>query len=339
MNDRYYAFCHGWVIDPGDYRRSLWKKAGKPGGPESWSDLLEYGGTIWEEQGVQVGIGCAQEYDSNMVHRVLLWAFDTSVQDEYGQVVLDQGTFKQRTIEALKYFNSLFERAMTPEVFAWNAASNNQTMIAGRSSFILNSISAYRSAQKDRPDIAKDIFFSKALKGPRGTGWNAPHILFNYVVPKFSDNIDTAKAFILDLEANYHLAMYNSELYNSPSFFEVPVDDKEWGNVPDKHRVRNANTLQDVHDSWFEDDPFRIPGEEKGKLKELKNAQEWTTNLGHPGFASPAVSEAFNTFVIPNMFTRVLKGEQTPEESVEQAGNQLRNTWSKWRERGLVQGS
>jgi len=29
---KYYGFCHGWTIDPGDYRKSLWEKAGKPNG-------------------------------------------------------------------------------------------------------------------------------------------------------------------------------------------------------------------------------------------------------------------------------------------------------------------
>jgi multiple sugar transport system substrate-binding protein len=33
---KYYGFCHGWTIDPGDYRKSLWEKAGKPDGPVTW---------------------------------------------------------------------------------------------------------------------------------------------------------------------------------------------------------------------------------------------------------------------------------------------------------------
>ena len=41
----------------------------------------------------------------------------------------------------------LFEGAMTEEVFSWNAASNNQLMMAGQASYILNSISAYRTVQ------------------------------------------------------------------------------------------------------------------------------------------------------------------------------------------------
>ncbi|MES0397857.1 MAG: extracellular solute-binding protein, partial [Syntrophobacteria bacterium] len=54
---KYYGFCHGWVIDPGDYRKSLWAKVGKPEGPETWEDLITYGGEIKAKHGVQLGIG------------------------------------------------------------------------------------------------------------------------------------------------------------------------------------------------------------------------------------------------------------------------------------------
>lgn len=40
---KYYGFCHGWIIDPGDYRKSLWEKVGKPEGPDpqhSGSNLI-----------------------------------------------------------------------------------------------------------------------------------------------------------------------------------------------------------------------------------------------------------------------------------------------------------
>ena len=62
---------------PGDYRKSLWEKAGKPDGPATWEDLLIYGAKIKNEQGVQLGIGISQELDSNMAERTLLWSFDT----------------------------------------------------------------------------------------------------------------------------------------------------------------------------------------------------------------------------------------------------------------------
>ncbi len=40
---------------------------------------------------------------------------------------------------------------MTDEVFAWKAASNNQGLIAGNLSYIVNSISAWRTAQEANP--------------------------------------------------------------------------------------------------------------------------------------------------------------------------------------------
>lgn len=330
--DRYYGYCIGWTIDPANYRRSLWEQAGLPEGPTTWEDLVEYGGQIRDEQGVQLGIGLAQEIDSNMAHRSLLYSFDSSLQDEGGMVALDQGDNFERTLQAVQFMQRLYESAMTPEVFAWNAASNNQALIAGRASYILNSISAYRSAQQDVPDIARDVFFGPALAGPDGTALVNAHVIYNYVIPQHTPNADTAKQFILDLSENYDQAMYHSKLYNSPSFFETPVPDGDRG----YETVSGASTLRDLHEAWFDDDPFRLEDEAEGKLQPLKNAVEWTTNVGHPGVTNPAIAEAFNTFVIPNMFARAVRGDQTPEESIRTAADEARGIFDGWRERGLL---
>lgn len=332
VTDKYYGFCHGWSIDPGNYRKSLWEAAGKADGPSSWEDLVTYGGAIRDEQGVQLGIGLAQEIDSNMAHRSLLYSFDASLQDEQGNVILDQGDTFERAVAAVNVMQELYEKAMTPEVFAWNAASNNQTLIAGRSSYILNSISAYRSAQKDRPDIAEDVFFTPALQGPSGTALNNAHVIYNYAVPEHSPNVDTAKQFILDLAANHDQVMYNSELYMSPSFFGTPVQDGDRGYAA----VDGAETLEDLHNAWFENDPFKLENEADGKLLALRDAVEWTTNVGHPGVTNPAIAEVFNTFVVPNMMARAVRGEQSPEDSVRRAAQETRQVFDAWRERGLL---
>ncbi|MFP4324130.1 MAG: twin-arginine translocation signal domain-containing protein, partial [Anaerolineales bacterium] len=89
FTDFYYGFSHGWVPDPGNYRLSLWDAAGKPEGPETWDDLVEFGGRIFAEQGVQLGIGMSNELDSNMATRALMWSYGASIQDENGQVVVN----------------------------------------------------------------------------------------------------------------------------------------------------------------------------------------------------------------------------------------------------------
>ena len=289
-----YSFCPGWTIDPGDYRKSLWEKAGKPNGPETWEDLITYGGKIKKEQGIQLGIGLSQELDSNMAARGLLWSYDSSIQDEKENVVLNN----PRTIEAVTYMTRLYKESMVPEIFAWTAVSNNQALIAGRASYILNSISAYRSAQKEVPEIAKDVYFTPALKGPRGTGWACEHVIYNYIVPKYSKNVDTAKKFLLALVENYDQAMYFSELYNSPAFFDAPIPSGNRG----YSAVKEAKKFRDLHNAWFSEDPFALPGEEKGKLAVLKDAEKWSTNMGYPGPANPAEGEVFATFVLPNTY-------------------------------------
>lgn len=327
---KYFGFCHGWVIDPGDYRKSLWEKVGKPEGPETWEDLITYGGEIKEKHGVQLGIGLSQELDSNMAARALLWSYDSGVQDAMENVIINN----DYTMEAVKFMKELYKKAMTPEVFAWGAASNNRALIAGKASYILNSVSAYRSGQKKNPEIAKDVFFVPPLKGPRGTQWASEHVIYNYIVPQYSKKADTAKQFLLALVENYDQSMYNSELYNSPAFFDAPVPSGKRGYPP----VAGAKKFRDLHNAWFEKDPFALPGEATDKLKGLKDAEKWSTAVGHPGPASPAVGEVFNTFVVPNMMANAARGLK-PETAISQAETLIKAIYSKWRMKGLVGGT
>lgn len=126
--DKFYGFCHGWVPDPGDYRKSLWEKVGLPNGPSTWQELLD-GGTEIKKAGVQMGIGMSNEIDSNMAARALIWSFGGSVQDKDENVVINS----PQVIEAVDFMVKLFKATMTDEVFAWNAASNNQGLVAGSS--------------------------------------------------------------------------------------------------------------------------------------------------------------------------------------------------------------
>lgn len=332
----WYSFCHGWTIDCGDYRRSLWDKAGMPQGPDSWNDLLEVGAQIRDKQGVKVGIGMSQELDSNMAARSLLWAWDATVQDEWDNVILGEGVFRRRAIDAVKYMVDLYKRTMTPAVFAWNAASNNQDLIAGKASYIINSISAYRSAQKTKPDIAKDVFFTQPLAGPNGTRWENVHLLYNLIIPKFAKaNEDIAKQFILHLAKNYDQAMYHSELYNTPSYFGTTIPKGDRGYPA----VKGAGNLKDLNDAWFTHDPFKLEGEADGKLVTLKDAPLLTTNLGHPGYSSPAVGEVFNTFILPNMLAKAARGTLSAEAAVDDAAKQITKIYAGWRKRGLIGGN
>jgi ABC-type sugar transport system, periplasmic component len=180
---KYYAYAPSWVPDPGDYRRSLWEPVGLPGGPSTWQELLRGGAEIKRSRNVQLGIGMSQEIDSNMAGRALLWSFGGSVQDPNEQVVINS----PQTVAAVEFMQQLYRDTMTPEVFSWNAASNNQGLIAGQLSYILNSISAYRTSQEQNPEVAADTLFVPALAGPE-TAIAASHVMYNWIVPQLSAN-------------------------------------------------------------------------------------------------------------------------------------------------------
>lgn len=307
---KFYGFCHGWVPDPGNFRRSMWEQIDLPDGPSTYQELLEGGTRIREDQGVHMGIGMSNEIDSNMAARAMIWSFGGSVQDADENVVLNS----PETVEAVDFMARLFRETMTPEVFAWNAASNNQGLIAGEFSYILNSISAYRTAQQANPDVADDVYFTPPLKGPDGTGLASQHVIPIYVIPTHARNPEAAKEFILNLLANYGPATYNTELYTFPAF---------------------RDTVPQLED-WLTRDPFgSVPDD---KLALLTDAESWSTTVGHPGPANAAIGEVFNTFVLPKMMARAAQGEASPQQAVADADAEIRAIFARWRERGLVGG-
>ena len=308
----YYAFAPGWVPDPGNYRKSLWTPISMPDGPSTWDDLLTGATEIKASQGIQVGLGMSQELDSNMAGHALMWSFGGSVQDKDEKVVLDS----PETIAAVAFMKKMFEQAMTPEVFSWNAASNNQGLIAGKLSYILNSLSAWRTAQEVNPDVAKDVFFTKALEGP-AAALAAQHVLYNWVVPKHSRNVDAAKEFLLHYTANFASATYASKLYDFPAWPKLSPD------LP----------------GWLEKDPFGAqPPDKLSFLESVESSATWSASIGHPGPSSPAIGEMLGTYLIPNMYARAARGDMTPEESVKQTHQQVELVFDKWRQRGLVGG-
>jgi extracellular solute-binding protein len=209
---------------------------------------------------------------------------------------------------------TLFEKAMTDEVFAWNPASNNQGFVAGKLSYILNSISAYRTLQKVNPAIANDVFFVKALKGQEAA-LAAQHVMYNWIVPKHAKNADAAQEFLLHYTQNLARVTWESELYDFPAFRE---------------RVPKLN-------DWLDNDPFG--SKPADKLSVLKDSLDWSENVGYHGYANTAVGEVFGTFIVPNMYAGAARGRRSPQEAVAAAESQVRPIYDKWRKKGLIGGA
>jgi multiple sugar transport system substrate-binding protein len=297
---KYFAFSDSYVPDPGNYRIDLWQKVGYPNGPDTWDDLLAGGRKIKQQFGNPVGVGLSQEIDSNMALRAVLWSFGGAEQDESGRVAINS----KETIEALKYVRALYREAMTPEVFTWDPSSNNRMILAGRASFVCNAISVTRTAERENPEMSRKIGLTPALKGPvRRIA--AEHLMNCYVVWKFAENPDAAQQFLVDLVDNFAEVFQEGESYNFPCF---PAS------LPDLGRRIDHDARADPPD----------------KYKVLGTVLDWATNVGYPGYATAAIDEVFNTFVIPTMFGRVARDEATPDEAVRAAEQEIRRIFAKW---------
>ena len=298
---KYFAFSDSYVPDPGNYRKDLWSDVGYPNGPATWEQLLDGARKIRKKAGNPCGMGLSQELDTSMATRALLWSYGASVQDANGHVTINS----KQTIEALKLMKALYEDTETAEVFTWDPSSNNRAILAGRVSYVQNAISVTRSAEKDNPKMSQEIQLVKALQGPAGA-LASEHVMSCYAIWNFAQNKEGAKKFLVDLINDFPDAFKASEFYNFPCF---------------------AKTVPDLAKE-VSNDPKASPPD---KYKVIADALSWSTNIGHPGYATPAISEIFTTWVVPTMFAKVARGQSTPEQAAKDAEAECNRIFERWK--------
>ena len=301
VTKRYFAFSDAYTPDPGNWHKDMWTEAGYPNGPDSYDDLRAGAKKIRDKSGHPCGLGLAQELDTSMAMRALLWSFGGAEQDEAGNVTINS----KNTIEALKFMKALFQESETPEVFTWTPPSNNQAMLAGRVSYVANAISISRQSEREHLPIDSKIMISQALKGPvRRIA--AEHVMNCYVIWQFAENKDGAQQFLIDYMDHFHDGFEAGQFYNFPCFPSL---------VPDlKKEISN--------------DPRANPPD---KYKVLGNVLDWATNVGYPGYATAAIDEAFKTWVIPTMFAKVARGDESPEDAVKTAEAEYKRIFARWK--------
>src|SRR5215469_13802009 len=298
---KYYAFSDSYAPDPGNWRKDLWSQVGFPNGPDTYDDLRKGAKAIKDKLGNPCGIGLSQELDTSMAMRALLWSFGGAEQDEAGNVTINS----KNTIEALKFMKALYQESETPEVFTWTPPSNNQAMLAGRVSFVMNAISITRQSEREKMPIDSKIMISRALKGPvRRIA--AEHVMNCYVVWNFAENKEGAQKFLIDYMDHFHDGFVAGQFYNFPCFPKL---------VPNlKAEIAN--------------DPRAHPPD---KYKVLGNVLDWATNVGYPGYASAAIDQAFKTWVIPTMFAKVARGDETPENAASAAEQEYKRIFDRFK--------
>ncbi len=302
---QYVAFCDYWSAKPVHYRTDAWNALRPKFTPDSWDDVLRAGSGL-KAAGQPLGIGMSHDADSELALSALLMGYGASVQDEAGKVVLD----RRATVEAVKAGAAIYQAGMTEDVFGWDAASNNRLLTAGRTSMILNPVSALRAVEDQDPALAAKIALAPIPAGPAARVGPTSFMGIS-VIWRFSPNQEAAKQFLVDLALHAEEAFLRSGFYNLPAF---------------------PGAVKDLGGLLANDSRATPPG----KYRLLGDATRWTTNLGHPGSNNAAIADVAGEFLISKMFAAAARGELSPEEAVKRAHAQAVAIFDKWKERGKI---
>ncbi len=294
------AFPDFYINFPGMYQKSLWDEIGMK--PDTW-DNVRIGGAKLKAKGNPVGISLGHSNDPSTTWRGLLWSYGASIQDAAGKnIVLDS----KETVEAIKYVAALYKEAMTPDVLSWNDASNNQYIDSGVASYIINPISAYRTAQTLNKKLADDIFVIEPPKGPAKQIMGAASEF--YGIWKFAKNKETAIEFLKYYRDNWPEAFKASSGYNNPCFANL---------VPKPMPI-------------LSNDPTSTPAD---KLSILQDSDKWSAIPGYPGPATPATDEIYYAFIINDMMAKAATGQASAGRCGQRATARCQAIFKKWASR------
>lgn len=297
---QYFAFADYWVPAPFLYFQDYWKEAKAPFGPIGWTDLRVAGKRLRDKLGIPCGIAMSSTLEGNVTLHSLLSAFDSWVLSNSGTVALNN----LRTLDALNSVQYLYQSCGSPEQLTWGSGGNVKAMLARKTCCTVNSISLLRIAEKQDPELAKNIMIQPPLP-QSGHQIGAPHAVNCSLIWRFAKNQDEGKQFVADLIDR------SKEGYEQSKGCNFVFYQKTIPNIV----VRLSKDSQ-AEPNW--------------KYAALKDALFWTRNLGAPGFATPAFMEVYNTSVIPRMFASVAKGEQSSLDALNAATAEVQRIVDKW---------
>ena len=180
---------------------------------KTWNDYMKLGEAA-KAKGHPAGIPISHCNDSNHNWRAIMYSMGASLAEADGKTLaINKPEFKT----FLEFAQEFYTKANTPEVFAWIDSSDNQWLDSGQGVMIHDAISSMRSVEKTNPQLYSNLVLNPPEVGPahpQGLTVVDPNC---YVIYKFSQNKEAAKAFLKHYIDNYHEAFLQSQLYNMPS--------------------------------------------------------------------------------------------------------------------------
>jgi multiple sugar transport system substrate-binding protein len=297
----HFAFVDFWIPSPVHYYQDFWAQVQMPRGPVHYDSLRLGAQRIRDKLGIPCGLAFSQNLAGNISSNTLLYAFDAHFLSPTGDAILGKTAF---LTNALTYIKNLNGDAGTPEEFTWGPFGSVDAMVARKTSVSTNAISLLRKAEKRNPEAAKKIMLQPPLVGIYGVT-AFPEATNCSTVWKFADNPEGAKQFLVDMLDGSRTGYEKSLGCNFPAYQKA---------LP--------NLVLRLDKDPRADPPY--------KYYALKDALHWTPNLGGPWIVEPSWMEAFNTFLAPRMFAKVVRGDAEPRDAAAAAQKEFAAIVDKW---------
>ena len=267
-----------YISFPGSHRIDLFEKVGEKA-PDTWEDLLRAGRKL-KKLGHPVGFAISQTTDSVSSLYSVLWSYGAKDIAPDGKTV---SINSKETETAIEYVRALYNDAMDPVVLSWDNASNNQWLNSGKGSWIQNPISHYVVAKEKKMPVAELTGFHPAPAGPAGR--HTVGVPRSLGIWKYSKNVEPAREFLRWFfePAQYHEWIMSGDNYNHPVWRDM-----------------------ENHPVWDIDK----------KYKPLKTMSQYSHLYGWPAPPDEKIQLITNSYIIPNMFARVVTNASSPKESM-----------------------
>jgi ABC-type glycerol-3-phosphate transport system substrate-binding protein len=184
--------------------------------------------------GYPFGVGLGQTSDSVDATGAVFASYGAVLVDQEGNITVKSDAVKQ----VLEWYKKLAP-FLPADTYAYDDASNNKILIAGKSALIFNPPSAWSVAVRDNPKVAENCWTFATPKGPKGR--YAPGQPYFLGIWGFSPNKPAAKSLLayISTRSAVEQLVKASNGYDLPSFANL-LDFDTWKEVgPPKGTVYN----------------------------------------------------------------------------------------------------
>jgi multiple sugar transport system substrate-binding protein len=254
--------------------------------PDTWEDWLRIG-KKGKAIGHPFGTALGHSADANTTMLSILWSYGGSYVAKDGETVTINSPEAR---EAMEFVKRLYNEAMDPEVLAWDDASNNRCLNAGKCIAIHNPISAFESAKKDKilvPGSQKPIVeVIDHINTPRGPKDRKATTGFWCVgIWNFSKNVELAKDFL--------------------RFHFQPENQAKWVEAGHGFNMPFLNNL--TNHPVYKSDP---------QYRHIPEVAKVTVPPSWPGPTTAASQQVWDLYIIPDMFAQYATGRMTLDQAI-----------------------